>query len=107
MILILFTLPNCCYVCSFFQKSYPEIHALRNLTSIEAIPFDHSQQEVKDVNDNEIDETKKLVVPKPPSNHDVNILNQKIEQSQWSSSQLEVFINRLADRDNYEGIVLV
>lgn len=37
----------------------------------------------------------------------VNILNQKIEQSQWSSVQLEIFINRLNDRDNFEGIMLI
>ena len=36
----------------------------------------------------------------------VNILNQKAESSQWSSGQLQVFITRLSERENFEGKML-
>lgn len=82
------------YFLSFFQKSYPEISSLRNLICVAAIPFEneHIDEEIQKIFN--------------PSVKYVNILNQKTDNSQWSSVQLQVFIARLNDRDNYEGMTI-
>lgn len=58
---------------------------------MEAIPFNHENK----TNDECINFSLSFKY--------VNILNQKAESSQWSNGQLQVFITRLSERENFEG----
>lgn len=70
--------------------------SLKNFNCAEAIPFD-------DAPPPDSNEEKELCAKKYT---DVNILNKKNDESPWSSNQLELFIYKLTDRDNYEGLII-
>jgi hypothetical protein len=86
---------------SFLQKSYPEIVFLKCINAVELIPFEPIEFN-KTTNNNNI--LKSL-----PTNsmRSINVLNQKSISSLWSSKQLEPFINKLLNRDSYDGVLSV
>lgn len=71
---------------------YPDISSLKFINGILTIPFDMFTKTNSDL------ET---------SSSAINIFNQKVLTSIWSSKQLEPFTGKILNRDNYDGVLAV
>jgi hypothetical protein len=91
---------------SHLQRLYPEITSLKYIISIETIPFEPEQPTanvaaVHHITDSVSENSSKTL----SSLSRVNNLNIKRRQDEslWTHKQLDPFINKLSNRDNYES----
>ncbi len=76
------------------------MNALKYLSSLESVPF-----ESLDLSKSADIDLLKLIPT--TSLRSVNVLNQKTNVSIWSSKQLEPFISKILNRDNFDAVLSV
>lgn len=79
-------------IIAHLHNLYTDINSLKFINSILTIPFDLSTL-------NKIDSAS--------FSSSVNIFNQKVVSSIWSSKQLEPFTGKILNRENYDGVLSV
>ncbi len=84
----------------YLQKFYPDLNTLKYLSSLESVPF-----ESLDLSKSTDIDLLKLIPT--TSLRSVNVLNQKTNVAMWSTKQLEPFISKLLNRDNFDGVLSV